>query len=267
MTPYPHPEYFQMRFDYALKHDMYGYNTRIDVGSYYNALGTPNEINMYTLYRLADNPETTADEIWNDWAVSKYGEADAPYAIEALKRAFDISNKMYYTLGLWITNHTSFPSFNYAEGHISLRTIAKWIDEPKYHKLKNDLNNPYPELLEKILAEKDTAIALCRKSLIDLEKGKQFFHPKDYEDLHWRFMLDLNATIIWKYFNEAFFGYKTLVNHPSTALRSRVVRSLDALDQWADIQETEFGEDILPGNPRCIRSFVREVRKKLESMK
>ena len=267
MTPYPHPEYFKMRLKYDLEHGAYGYITRIDVGTYYNALGTPNELNLYTLYRLADNPDTDTEAIWKDWAVERYGEAAAPYAIAALKRAFDISNKTYYTLEFWITDHTKFPSYHYADGHISSRTVAKWIPTEKYKKLENDLNNPYPELLEEILAEKDEAIALCRESLIDLEKGKPFFHPDDYNDLHWRFMLDLNATIIWKYFNEAFFGYKILENHYSKPLHNRVVRAVNYLERWAAINETEFGEDIVPGNPDRIRSFVKEMREKLSALK
>lgn len=266
MTPYPHPEYFKMRMDYGLSHNAYGYMTRIDVGGHYHALGSPNELNIYTLYRLAKDPSTPTEIIWKDWSEKKYGKGAAPFAISALKRAFDISNKTYYTLEFWITDHTKFPSYNYAEGHISSRTIAKWNPDPKYKKMENDLNNPYPRLLEQILSEKDEAIALCRESLADLEKGKEFFERTDYEDLKWRFTLDLNATIIWKYFNEAFFGYKILVNHKSEALKDRIIRAVNYLERWASINEYEYGEDIIPGNPTRIRNFVAEMRSKLEKI-
>jgi len=266
MTPYPHPEYFKMRMDYGLAHRAGGYMSRIDVGGYYHALGSPNELNLYTLFRLARDPSTSTETIWKDWSEKKYGKEAAPFAVSALKRAFDISNKTYYTLEFWITDHTKFPSYDYAEGHISMRTIAKWNPDPKYKKMEYDLNHPYPELLEQILSEKDEAIALCRESLVDLEKGKEFFKPADYEDLKWRFMLDLNATVIFKYFNEAFFGYKILVNGKSAALKDRVTRAVNGLERWASINEKEFGEDIVPGDPARIRNFVSEMREKLNKI-
>ena len=67
----------------------------------------------------------------------------------------------------------------------------------------------------------------------------------------------------WRYFNEAFFGYKAFFEHPDPVMRARVMRSLDALDRWADIQEREFGEDIVVGKPESIRSFVKDVSGRL----
>lgn len=265
-TPYACVAYFKRRLKYDLTKNISGYIARVDVGTYYHALGTPNELNMYTLFRLAQNPDVPVDSIYQDWAVSRYGFRAAPYVISALKRSFGISNETYYTLGFWITNHTALPTYYYASGHISLRSIAKWDPKPYYKMMEDELNNPTPEVLERILAQKDTAIAMGQESIVDLMKGKKFFKRKSYNDLLWRFELDLNATQIWKYFNEAFFGYKVLCKYPSRALRERVKRALNALDYWADINEKEFGDDIMPGRPARIRLFVKELRAKLQAM-
>ena len=46
-------------------------------------------------------------------------------------------NKAYFPLKFWITNHSKLPSFGYADGHISSRTLAKWIPEEPAYKVAN----------------------------------------------------------------------------------------------------------------------------------
>ena len=57
-----------------------GYNARIDHGGY-DALYTPNEISIYTLYRLIEDRRVDADDIWPEWTRLRYGK-DGAAAVE-----------------------------------------------------------------------------------------------------------------------------------------------------------------------------------------
>jgi len=86
--PYTSPEYFEYRWRFDLKQPgVVGYNARVDHGGY-DAIHTPNEINLYTLYRLTEDPDITANDIWKEWTEKRYGRG-ATLAIEnALKPTF-----------------------------------------------------------------------------------------------------------------------------------------------------------------------------------
>lgn len=184
---------------------------------------------------------------------------------KALRPTFVVVNKAYFPLKFWITNHSKLPSFGYADGHISSRTLAKWIpEEPAYKEMEERLNHPDPELLEMILAEKDSAIAIAEDALQQLEAAKSLITPAQYEDLQWRLELLRRTTLIWKAHAEAFFGYKILVEgHEVPGLRESIDKALNVLYTQAEISEEDPWVRTLqpgPGSPEIIREVADELK-------
>jgi len=62
-VPYTQPEYFERRWRYDLSRSgVVGYNLRVDHGGY-DALRTPNEINIYAMYRFTQDPKVSSEQI------------------------------------------------------------------------------------------------------------------------------------------------------------------------------------------------------------
>jgi hypothetical protein len=267
--PYTSPEYFAYRWHYGLQtEEVVGYNARLDHGGF-DALYTQNEINVYTLHRLTENPDLSASDIWKEWITLRYNSQVLPYLKAALAPSFEIVNKSFFPLKFWITNHSILPSFKYADGHISSRTLAKWIpDNPYYKEIENRLNHPDPELLEMILAEKDSAIALAEESLHALVNAKPYLTATQYDDLYWRFFLLHRTAIVWKLHAEAFFGYKLLQEHYEIpGLEERVARAISALHREAEVSEKIPGmEEVPPTSAVEIKEVAAELNKKLISI-
>ena len=264
--PYTQPEYFERRWRYDLSRPgVDGYNLRVDHGGY-DALHTPNEINIYAMARFTADREVKAEDIWKEWTAKRYGKEAAPAVEQALKPAFDIVNQSFYALQFWITNHSALPSFSYAEGHLHVRTMAKWYpDDPKYKELEERLLSPDPALLEEILAEKDQAIAMAHRSLNRLREAKPQLSPENYDDLYWRLALAERVAVIWKLHAEAFFGYKILLaGHTVPGLAGRVRRALAGLKAEADVSAADprIGSDP-PASAREIRAFVADLESRL----
>ena len=264
--PYTQPEYFERRWRYDLgRPGVIGYNLRVDHGGY-DALHTPNEINIYAMWRFTEDPRATSAEIWKEWTAKHYGAAAAPEVEQALRPTFDIVNRSFFALQFWITNHSALPDFAYADEHIHSRTMAKWYPaEPKYKDLEDRLSRPDPELLEQILAEKDNAIAEAQQSLQHLSNARPHLTPDQYDDLLWRLTLEERAAIIWKLHAEALFGYKTLAaGHAVPGLYERIQRALAGLREQADVSamDPRIGS-APPASAKEIRAFAADLESRL----
>jgi hypothetical protein len=260
--PYTQPEYFERRWRYDLAQPgVVGYNIRVDHGGF-DALHTPNEINIYAMSRFTQDPRVTASEVWKEWTAAHYGAAAAPEIEQALRPTFDIVNKSFFALQFWITNHSRLPAFPYADEHLHSRTMAKWFPgEPKYKDLEDRLARPDPALLERILAEKDAAIALAHGALQHLCNAKNRITPEQYDDLYWRLSLAERTAVIWKLHAEALFGYKVLASgHRVPGLADRVARAMAALQGEADLSDKDPRIGTAPpASTREIRDFVADL--------
>lgn len=267
--PFSSAQYFTYRWKYGLKFpQVHGYLARLDHGGY-DGFFTPNNINTYTLFRLAQDSTLTSDRIWKDWAEMRYGKKAASYVIKALYDSEEIIKKTLYHLGFWITNKSLLPKFSYADGHISSRTLAKWYpEEPRYKEIENLLNHPTVEVYEKLLEEKEEAITMILASMIHLEEGKPYLKPDDYDDLRWRMDNMLRVAIIWKLHTEAFFGYKILQEgHVIPGLINRVERAINGLFQQAKLAKLNpIIGDLPPGGANNLIMVVNELKGKLESI-
>lgn len=267
--PYAQPEYFERRWRYDLsKPGVVGYNIRVDHGGY-DALHTPNEINIYAMARFTEDAHVTAADIWKEWTAKHYGEAAAPEVERALRPTFDIVNESFFALEFWITNHSRLPSLSYADEHLHSRTMAKWYpDQPKYKELEQALESPSPQLLERILAQKDDAVALAEQALQHLRNAAPHLTREQYDDLNWRLSLAARTARVWKLHAEALFGYWALfAGHGVAGLSERVERALAALREEAAVSELDprIGSDP-PASAREIRDFVADLEGRMEKL-
>jgi hypothetical protein len=268
-VPYAQPEYFEHRWRFGLsQRGVAGYNLRLDHAGY-DAVRTPNEINIYAMHRMTADPKVTAAEIWRDWTRMRYGEHAAPHVEDALRPTFDIVNKAYFALKFWITDHSRLPMFTYADEHIRTRSLAKWWpDKPEYRKLEERLMAPDAELLEEILAEKDEAITLAARSMLHLRKARPHLTPEQYTDLEWRLALLARVTHIWRLHSEAFFGLKALAaGNRVPGLEKRVERAIDGLRREAEVSELDaaIGPDP-PASAVELRRVADDLAARLKTL-
>jgi hypothetical protein len=260
--PWTCPHYFEYRWRYDQQQPgVVGYNARLDHAGY-DALYTPNEINIYALYRLVEDPDVTADQIWDEWTVKHYGAAAAPWIKKALKPSFEIVNLSYFILGFWITDHSELPSYGYAKSHISSRSIAKWKpDEPGYQELERHLNHPDPDLLERILAEKDMALAMADEAVHHLNQARPYLSGEQYDDLFRRLNLLRRVAYIWKLYAEAFFGHLVqMAGHEVPGLRNRIERALEAMEHQARVSKAIGWTNDPPACSEKLRLVLEDLR-------
>ncbi len=266
--PYTQPEYFERRWRYALsRKGVAGYNVRLDHGGY-DAVNTPNEINIYAMFRFTQDAGITGADVWREWTVKRYGAAAAEEIERALKPTFDIVNASFFALKFWVTNHSRLPAFGYADGHLRGFSTAKWYpDDPQFKELEMRLRHPDAAMLEEVLAEKDAAVALAHRALRHLENARPHLAAARYGDLYWRLALLERTAVIWRLHAEAFFGYKVLQGgHKVPGLKGRVERALQALERQAEVSEGDprIGK-LPPASAGEIRGFVTDMRQRLAS--
>jgi len=264
-------DYVKRVLDYARAKGVVGAVARVERGDRH-ALGTPNEVNIHAFSRLLADGELTADTLWREWAVKRYGEKAAPHVIRALRRTFDITNLTFFPLEYWIVNHSRVPAWGYAYGHITSRQNVKWTPSPKQARERDELLRPTPDTLLRISHEKDRANKLLLKSIADLELARPHLSDKDYGGLKRYFDLAGDNVEVFREHNLAMF---TVLLHRSRgqaadatrgerdAIRDRALEHINALRRWADRMEERYGKEVWPGNPERLRQFAREAERQL----
>jgi hypothetical protein len=181
-VPYLYPEYLQFRLHYARDRNAHGYVARIErAGNNPCALGGRNEINLYALKRLAEDPSVEPDRIWQEYITGRVGQG--PYVkplIEAMKLTDDVLNRCYFMLGCWYNDHSRLPSSGYASSH--LKRIAKW--NPQYTELVKRLDKPDARAVGEVLRESAESVALAEMALRKLEEAKASGLPKEFHTFY-----------------------------------------------------------------------------------
>jgi len=267
---YCNPEYFLMRWRYDRQFpEVMGYNARLDHAGF-DAFFTPNQINLYTLSRVLQKPDITAEEIWTEWSNKTYGAAAAPEVRKALQPTFDCVNLALFAKGFWYSNHSRLSDYDYALKTLNRRSLVKWSPEDlSLKRTEQLLIAPTPEFLEEILVEKDQAMALADECLLHLQKAKPYLTEEQYDDLHFRLDLLNRVANIWRLHAEAFWGLLLLEQgNPPAGLSHRIERALEALDRQARISEdTPSVGNIEPASAQNIRHCTEDLRRRLHAPK
>jgi hypothetical protein len=124
------PEYVLRRWrDFAKRPHVVGYTARADRYGDTRLVGTPGEINLLALKRGADDPEVTAEEVYDEFIVSRYGGQALDEVKAAFKNAFDIASSVFYTLGSNVANHSEL-NYDPSAASYLLHISGKWLTPP-----------------------------------------------------------------------------------------------------------------------------------------
>ncbi len=269
-------DYVQYVMDYARGKGVIGAVARVEREANQRALGTPNEVNIHAFCRLLHDPALSANALWREWSVRRYGPKAAPHVIRALRRTFDITNLTLFPLEQWISHHSLLPDWNYAHGHITSRQNAKWIPGPRQLAARDELLRPTADTLIKINAEKDLALKFTELSLADLERARPDLSAADYQELKRYLELGRDNVEVFRAHNLAMFTQLHMQARKTagdatpeelTALHAQVETHLQTLRQWADTMQQRYGKGTYPGDPDSIRAFIDDFIKRANQQK
>ena len=269
------PEYMKMRLCYAIEKGVVGAVARIE--RYNNhILDTPNEVNLYTLKRLWEDPSADTEEIWLTWARAEYGEKGAPYAVSALARTDDIINIVFFPVGFWLSGHSRLPGLGEIDHLMATHSTTKWLTEPDWVEMEKRINNPDPDLLKRVWDDYERAIAMCEESLADIARAKPLISKAKHGELLYYLSYVKDVAGIWQSHFDCYFRYKML-EQAVAGKSAEGVPDLETLRLWlaqgmarhgqrADEMERTYGAEIWPGRPGRARGFLEEIRKRVEQL-
>lgn len=225
-----------------------GYVARTDRYGLTRIIGRPSEINLLALKRVSENPNVTAEAVYDEFITARYGRAALPHVKAAFKNAFDIVTSTLYTLGTNTANHSKLDYDPYASSY-SRSVSGKWIDPP-YVQVRHDVNRKFhywtdvvnhlapawgkvakgtpltetPEVLERgwltpgdliddtyfdyIRKEKAYGVRLAEDSVQHIERARPHLTDAQYQDLHHYFARTLLTAKLHHAVSTAYFGFR-----------------------------------------------------------
>lgn len=243
------PEYVMKRWkDYIDRPNVTGYVARTDRYGTTGIVGTPNEILLYALKRITEDRSISADQVYDEFIVSKYGKDVLLPVKSAFKKSFDIATSILYTLGTSTADHSSL---NYENNkwsynrHVSGRwmeppvtfvkhnvnkefhywkdiinhiapTQYKTPDSPLYTEAKYVLDHHWVEPCEQmdrlyydyILTEKKYGVELASEAMANIEEVKDKLAERDYEELYQLFYRTYLTARLHEAVCTAYYGYR-----------------------------------------------------------
>lgn len=219
---------------------------------------TPNEANIYIIHKLLKDPQLSAEELLRMWASEKYGEKASGAVAHALSPTFEVTSKIFYLLGFWVSTHSEVPSLEYAYDHLIGYGTEHAERVPETRSLLMELLHPTEKTVQRVIEEKDQAAEICRQSLKEIESVRTHLTGPAYRDLCAYFDLELNCVKIWRLFAELLVRRQIYINGDCSQIKIIQARLKD-LTGVADDTEQKFGSSIRPGNADAIRTFIRDI--------
>ncbi len=250
---------------YVARTDRYG-DTRI--------IGRPSEINLLALDRFTQDPQVTAETIYDDFITARYGCAALPEVKAAFKNAFDIVTSALYTLGTNTADHSSLNYDPYGSSY-ARHVSGKWLDPPivfvhhdvnrEFHYWKDVIDHLAPAwaktargaqldevpwvtkegwlrpgeqmtlaFVEDVRREKQYGVRLAEASVKAIERAKPSLDPRAYEDLHHYFTRTWLTARLHAAVATAYFGFRLYARGEAFRTPASTQAVRDAL---ADIPE------------------------------
>lgn len=269
---YNEVKYIHAILDYSRQKGIIGAVARVDRDRNSRALGTPNEVNIYAFSRLMREPTLTADAIWTEWAVRRYGQKAAPYVSAALQATYDITNLTLYPLEQWIQDHSFMSNWDYTNEN-SYAGPASWILSPRQELARDELRRPDWITLHKIKAEKELARSLANASLDILEQGRPHLGEADYKNLKDYLELSRDLIEVFAGQNLAFCATMRYLNcrkgigiepQPLEELRAEALDYIDKFAASADLIEKRYGPQAYFDTPKRARTYAAKMRQLVE---
>lgn len=107
-----------------------GYVARTDRYGLTQIVGRAGEINLWALHRANQDPQVTAEQIYDEFITKRYGAEAIPYLKPAFRRALDIVSASLYTLGTDKGNRHSRLNYDTHTSSYVRHVSGKWIEPP-----------------------------------------------------------------------------------------------------------------------------------------
>ncbi|MGB9587429.1 MAG: hypothetical protein ACPL7O_04545, partial [Armatimonadota bacterium] len=126
--------------------------------------------------------------------------------------------------------------------------------------------SPDTRTLNEIHKEKTQALAMCRRSIKDVESLRSVLSTADYEELMSYLRREEAVVLTWRAYFEAFFGTLAFQRDPREEYRIRVENALDELQEFSMKYGQELREVTGDGgadNISRVKQFITEIRERL----
>ncbi len=166
--------------------------------------GTPSELNLDLAPRILRDPIQGPDDLVRELLDHRYGPEAASHLAEAFSSSFEVADKVFQTLGFYVTEapKSAFPDAVWID--FSLRTESLAAFDPSYEPLKNQLVHPDGEILQRVIEEKDLAVKMAAEALAAVRRSRSLLAEEDFELLELQFAFTLEVAQAYREYFEAY---------------------------------------------------------------
>ncbi|MFH1615118.1 MAG: hypothetical protein ABIG61_08565 [Planctomycetota bacterium] len=259
-TPNLTPVDFKKRFENAKQKNCLGVVGRVDSPTSFDdpwlTIDHPNAFNLYCFGQLAQDVDTSIDQLWDSYLKQRYKHTDSKIFRKVLEPTEEIAQKTYMTLGTYAISYANrIPHCWNIESAFEFLSLAKW--QPDWLETHNRIQSRDPSLLEDVLAEKDRAIDLAREAYEDCKLLKSQLKPLEYIQLELGMLRSEQAGRIWRYVSEIFFLARAIEAGTSDDVDRLFGATVEMLDMANRIRN-EFGFNAWPVGLQPFRATYAE---------
>lgn len=217
------------------------------------------ECNYFAFSRFAQDPNLPEEVVWREWASRRFPAKAVEAMISALSRTEEIAHRTKYTLGFWVR---PLRGYHYAFGHIRLRSRYLWTRDEADRRMTELLMHPTPEIYERILAEKDRAMEMCKASLGDLEVAARYMKPEQVDPIRRRLLCSLDAAEVQRAASQAFWAFRLWINGREE-YKDEVLAAFQRLRDLDGRPDRPWCRDWGTGHRYRIDRFIDELSDKM----
>lgn len=156
-------------------------------------LGSPNEVNLYYLLKMANQPDIDSEDVWTQWIEKKYGiveEISQNVLAAALRKSYEVVKKVFFEFGVRTNDHSHLPDFAHLESRLFNygKALVKWCPTPENKQNIYDLLiQPGEKILRMHVELHEEAMELIEKALHAVNSLKNQMNMEDYRDITGRY--------------------------------------------------------------------------------
>lgn len=235
-----------------------------------SALGTPNEVNLYSLMKMADHPDVCTEELWHEWILKRYGIKETEkqdLLAAALRNGYKAVQMTFFEFGIRSNDHSHIQTLQNLESRLYNygKALMKWCPTPENKQTMYDLFvRPSGKILRRNKEAHEEASERIHDALQKIESIREELILKDYEDLRQRFDVLKTWITIHHYQYEAYIRLLIQRNRPDMENQQKAEEAMMALlDYKHRIEEGEISDSYLFSLWR-IQEFVTDCRKEFQ---
>jgi hypothetical protein len=234
--------------DLAQRPHVIGYTARTDRLGESQIVGHPGEMNLLALKRAAEDPQVTAEQVYDEFLAARYGAGALPEVKAAFKDAYEITTSVFYTLGTVLNDHSrlDYDLYTPPYGHL---TAGRWLNPPigyvghgvdrEFHFWRDVVDHLAPpfvkdpsykppefvptaqiagwlrpgeqmnkEYLRYIVTEKNYGVAQAEDAVRHIDNAQTGLAPAAYDELHHYFARTLLTARLQRAAASAYFGFR-----------------------------------------------------------